>query len=130
MRPPPGGTPGQSRSASGAQYLMICRIWIDCAKTAAGSDKITIADAPATANLRKATSSLPLEASLCTDGIGVQLANAGVVTDSEKEQTRIRRRASGRVRLKAPTRQGLRDGAASASGFLTESGFPNRWGSD
>jgi hypothetical protein len=44
------------------------------------------------------------------DGIGVQLANAGVVTDSQKEQTCIRRRASGRVRLKAPTRQGLRDG--------------------
>jgi hypothetical protein len=53
MRPPPGGTPGQSRSASGLQYLMICRIWFDRANTAADSDKITIADAAATAKVAK-----------------------------------------------------------------------------
>jgi hypothetical protein len=54
MRPPPGGTPGQSRSMSALQYLIACCIWFDCAATAAGSDKITIADAAATTNLRKA----------------------------------------------------------------------------
>ena len=53
MRPPPGGTPGQSRSMSGLQYRMACWIWFDCADTAAGSDMITIADAVATTNLQK-----------------------------------------------------------------------------
>jgi hypothetical protein len=66
MRPPPGGTPGQSRSMSGLQYLMICWIWFDCANTDAGSDKIRIADAAARANLRKATGSLPFEAGIRT----------------------------------------------------------------
>jgi hypothetical protein len=66
MRPPPGGTPGQSRSMSALQYLMACCIWFDCASTDAGSDKIRIADAAARANLRKAIGSLPLEAGIPT----------------------------------------------------------------
>jgi hypothetical protein len=79
---------------SALQYLMACCIWFDCADTPAGSDMITIADAAATTNLRKAIGPSLEARNSNREEIGLVLAS-DTVNDDRRQVTHLATSMSG-----------------------------------